>query len=264
VIGGLAGLGVLGRELAKTGRGTELLDAVIDRLGALAVEDVDGVSWPPITGGQSSADRDLGLAHGQLGPIGLLALAVDRPLARSLLERATAWIISRIQPRPAVSALAFFSSPAGPNDGASRLAWCYGDAGAAVVLWRVAEALHDAAVRDIARDVALRAAERNPENAGVCDAGLCHGAAGLGHLFGRLWQLSNEERCRDAAVMWLRTAVELRSVPGVNAAYPAWDPVRGGFVGELGVLEGTAGVCLALLAATGDSDPDWDRIMLAS
>src|SRR5258707_545491 len=36
--------------------------------------------------------------------------------------------------------------------------------------------------------IALRAADRPGEKSGVVDSGLCHGAAGLGHLFNRTYQ----------------------------------------------------------------------------
>ncbi|MHB8690425.1 MAG: lanthionine synthetase LanC family protein [Solirubrobacteraceae bacterium] len=263
LIGGVTGVGVTGLELAARGRGFALLDAVIERLATLATEDADGVSWPPADRTQPRAVRDLGVAHGQLGAIGLLAEATDRPGGRQLLQEAVRWLMQRIQPPPAVAAVSYFAGV--PPGGAppTRLAWCYGDAGAAVVLARAGAALEEPEVTATATAIALRAADRAPETAGVVDAGLCHGASGLGHLFGRLWQTTGEERCHAAAVRWLRRVPALRERPGVDGLYPEWEPQRSSFRATPGVLTGSAGVCLALLAAASDAEPTWDRLMLA-
>ncbi|HEX7277236.1 MAG TPA: lanthionine synthetase LanC family protein, partial [Acidimicrobiales bacterium] len=92
---------------------------------------------------------------------------------------------------------------------------------------------------------AAAAAARPIQDAGVVDAGLCHGAAGLLHVSNRLYQATGDERQAAAARRWLEPALTL--------------PVAGA-----GFLEGRAGVGLALLAATTDVEPEWDRILLLS
>ena len=114
-------------------------------------------------------------------------------------------------------------------------------------------------------DLALLAARRPPEETGVVDAGLCHGAAGLGHLFNRLYQATDEPKLADAARYWFGRALEMRSPGSAGAGFSAllephsklWRP-------EPGFLTGAAGVGLALLAATSDVEPAWDRLLLLS
>ncbi|SRR6266536_3468501 len=58
--------------------------------------------------------------------------------------------------------------------------------------------------------IARRADAREPEIAGVKDAGLCHGAAGLGHIFNRLFQATGEEVFREAARYWFERTLEMK------------------------------------------------------
>jgi hypothetical protein len=92
--------------------------------------------------------------------------------------------------------------------------------------------------------IARRAAARPEEDCGVADAGLCHGAAGLGHLFNRLHQASGDAALAAASERWFARALAME-LPG-----------------EPGVLVGSAGVALALFAATGEEEPVWDGFLL--
>src|SRR5262249_35842253 len=114
-------------------------------------------------------------------------------------------------------------------------------------------------------DIALRAAQRTPDQAGVVDAGLCHGAAGLGHLFNRLAQASKEARLIDAARFWFEQTLAM-SRPGQGVGgFQAWGPAPNGELAwwaDPSFLTGAAGIGLALLAAATDVEPCWDRVLL--
>jgi hypothetical protein len=99
------------------------------------------------------------------------------------------------------------------------------------------------------------------------DAGLCHGAAGLGHLFNRLFQATGEPVLAEAARFWLEQALALRRPGRGFGGYEA--RIRGGdgaptWVAEPGLLTGAAGIALALLAATAPVEPAWDRFLLVA
>ena len=85
----------------------------------------------------------------------------------------------------------------------------------------------------------------------------------------RLFQATGDEALGDAARFWFARTLEMRQADKAIAGFPAWmpDPERPDavrWVAEPGVLEGAAGVALALLAATTDIEPEWDRMMLVS
>jgi hypothetical protein len=184
-----------------------------------------------------SGYRNLGLAHGVPGVIALLARFVARDIDRSrstrLLDRAVALVLETASPYPM-----WVPSPE-PAGGA--LAWCYGDLGVAISL---VSAGVFAGHRE-AYDVGLKLARGAAGWSRAYDASLCHGAAGVLHLFNRLAQTTGDPVLHDAAMRWLAIALARR------------DEVQ-----DATLLTGTVGVALALQAATTDVEPTWDRRLL--
>jgi hypothetical protein len=66
-------------------------------------------------------------------------------------------------------------------------------------------------------EIARRGAKREPETAGVKDAGVCHRAAGLGHIFNRVFQATGEGVFREAADYWFERTLAMRR-PGQGIA----------------------------------------------
>jgi hypothetical protein len=131
-----------------------------------------------------------------------------------------------------------------------------------------ARASGDVELEKLAVELALLAAARPADAAGVRDAGLCHGSAGLGHLFNRLYQETGEPRLAEASRRWFQAALEFRQ-PGVGlAGYRAFTMdeagIQEGWRDDGGLLEGVAGIGLALLGALSDFEPAWDRVLMLS
>jgi hypothetical protein len=116
--------------------------------------------------------------------------------------------------------------------------------------------------------VALRAAARPFPATGVLDAGLCHGAAGLGHVFHRMFLSTGEKRLAEAARVWFARTVAMHGERRGFGGFAAWVPDAKGRVAwrsDAGFLTGAAGIALALAGAiTEDPDPVWDRALLLS
>ena len=88
-------------------------------------------------------------------------------------------------------------------------------------------------------------------------------------MFNRLFQASGDTALREAACTWFARTLEMRQADQAIAGFPAWmadpdQPEKRRWIAEPGILEGAAGVALALLAATTDIEPEWDRMMLVS
>ncbi|HEX2223514.1 MAG TPA: lanthionine synthetase LanC family protein, partial [Thermoanaerobaculia bacterium] len=186
----------------------------------------------------------------------LLAAAVAWILAQKLADRSRSTFPGIVR--------AAGAGPAGP----ARLAWCYGDAGIAAVLYEAGRVVEEPAWQREALAAAVAAAAHSAEAARVRDACLCHGSAGLGHLFNRLYQTSGDLRLRDAALRWFRHALDQRR-PGEGVggfSYQAYQDEPESFRDEpaAGFLEGSAGIGLALLGALSPVEPQWDRLLLAS
>ena len=269
LIRGVAGAGVY---LVERNRPSEL---VVTRLREMATETPQGITWwvdpatclPDRAAMYPHGYYDVGVAHGQAGVVALLAhvLAAGVEPARPLLEGATQWLLA--QRLPAATGPGRYPSIVPSDDRkpvGTRLAWCYGDPGVAAGLLAAGRALGDETVVKEALDTALDAAARTGDDAQVVDAPLCHGAAGLLHLFGRLYAQTGEQRLADAARHWAEVALAMRRDEPVAGYGAMRADGQGGWDYEpiAGLLEGAAGVALALLAATSERDPAWDLLLL--
>jgi hypothetical protein len=153
--------------------------------------------------------------------------------------------------------------------GRARLAWCCGDPGAAASLQVAARRMGDGALEREALAMALRTLHRPVRAAGVLDAGLCHGAAGLVQVYNRLWQSTREEAFAAGARRWLSEVLRMDAA-GQLGGYPArktlepGDPESHGGEVAGSFLTGPTGIGLALLAAVTDVEPAWDRLLVSS
>jgi lantibiotic modifying enzyme len=275
LIRGVTGTGVYLLERLPRPHVVPLLDAIVARLDAMAERNADGTTWyVPVEA--MAPDRaalfpdgyyDVGMAHGQAGTVALLAhlTAAGVADAKPLLESSVSWLLARrLAPDsgPGRYPLLVGKHETEPKGG--RLAWCYGDAGVAVALLAAARALASEELLAEARETALDAASRTAGTA-VNDAPLCHGSAGLMHIFSRLHQGIPDDRLADAARRWAEVAFAMRRagepVAGYGSVHPTDDDPHA-YEPSAGFLEGAAGVGLAMLAATSDRDPAWDSILL--
>lgn len=278
LVSGLTGLGVYALERLPAPAAVEILKRVIDRLDELAEPSADGVTWPTPgdllartgVGRCDAKSYNLGVAHGMPGVIGMLAQALAAGVAVDqsgrLLEGAVRWLLSQMLPDHHVGRFAYANEPGAPPI-VARLAWCYSEAGIAPVLLAAARSAGRADWETVARQLARAAAERPDDATGVQDAGLCHGAAGLGHLFNRLYQSTGDSSLLKRSRRWFRRALAMRDSDRPLAGFASLHYGPDGKTYRLddpGFLEGAAGIGLALAAAAGDIAPDWDRVLLAS
>lgn len=197
----------------------------------------------------------------------------DVQLERSLglLEGAMAWLQSQTPERPSQGCLASWvkAEVERPREAVSRVAWCYGDLGGAMAVLLAARAAKRADWEAFALTMARFAAERPLGEAGVNDAGLCHGAAGNAQIFFRLHGATGEIRFRERALEYLDAALAMH-LPGQGiGGWRAYHPGEDGDDPEPmksvpGVLEGAAGIGLAFLSFLEPKEPAWDRFMLLS
>jgi hypothetical protein len=278
LIGGQVGLGVYALERLPGSMAAACLERVIDHLARTAEHRHEGVTWWTDPAWLIPETRDkfprgyynLGLAHGVPGVIALLGCAcaagVATSKARPLLDGAVRWLLAQQRADEAVDAFPCWVGPGIPHV-PSRLAWCYGDLGLAVALLGAARCVGETDWERSALAIAHRAAAWPTEQSGVIDAGLCHGAAGVGHLFNRLFQATGEECFARTARFWLERTLAMQQPDRGIAGYLSWSPGEDGTLpwrAEPGLLTGAAGIALALLAAATPIEPAWDHMLLAS
>jgi class I lanthipeptide synthase len=275
---GLTGVGVYALERLPRASAAEILRQVIERLDRMGERSEEGLAWlspswlmpKEIRGKYLGGFYSLGVAHGPPGIVGLLAMAhaagIEQERVRSMLEEAVRWLLARRIPDARGSSFASFHPQLGSQR--ARSGWCYGNPAIAISLMIAAHALGDKTLEETAHELALETVRRPHEDAGVVDPGLCHGAAGLGHLLNRLYQATGDDRIREEACFWIKHAIRMRS-PSQRAAgfqslradtgdtEPVWKP-------DSGFLTGASGIGLALLASVTNVPPDWDRVLLAN
>jgi hypothetical protein len=276
LISGLVGLGVYARERRRAGCGAVLMQAVIARLSELAEvhPEKGGLSWRTVADRLPYQQRpdfpsecyDLGMAHGVAGLIALLAASHEADAETGtgeLLDGAMQWLVSQREAEADAPGFPAFISD-DRRRVPTRVAWCYGDAGIAAAM-HLAARRRNSAWESAALAVALRASDRvAARDDGMVDAGLCHGAAGVGHVLNRLYQASGDSRLGDAAHECFVRALHFRA-PGMGVAGFRWyDGNEQPWIDDPGLLTGAAGVGLALLSGATDGEPLWDRLLLLS
>ena len=262
----------------------DCLELVVDRLDETAQRNGNGVTWLTAPELLPEHQREqcpeghynLGLAHGVPGVIALLGhvcatnekkLQGTRRKARSLLNGAVTWLLAQ-QPADRTESFPSWIGP-GISPAPARIAWCYGDLGIAAAILQAAHCLNNPVWKREGLLISRRAAARPSEQSGVKDCGLCHGAAGVGHIFNRLFQTTGETWLADAARFWFERTLEMRRPRQGIAGFAAFRPastLRGKkkWIAEPGIVEGAAGIGLALLAATTSTEPKWDRMLMLS
>lgn len=262
LVSGVAGIGVYALERLPRPSAAELARAAIRILGERADHTPSGITWKtPARFVESSLRSDHpdgyhnpGMAHGVAGVVGFLAAAVRRGFSEAvpLLEPAATWLWRHRTLRASARR--------------SRDAWCVGAPGMALALHATGVALDDSRWTARALELARAAAQQNPSDANLEDASLCHGDAGVAHVFLRLYQSTGDPVLRDAARRPLRRLVRRGRSRRTLAqlAYQRFTPTGRRPAVVLGWLNGLAGVVLVLCAALCEAEPAWDRLLLAS
>ena len=278
VVSGVIGVGVyllerLPRETAHRG-----LSIIIDTLAERAERHGAQVAWLTPPSLLDADDRakypegryDLGVAHGVPGIVAFLARCIEASVsietARELLEGAVSWLVDCCELRLGAPRFPYWIAPVGPTQ-PTRLAWCYGDLGVSLALRSAAVATSRVDFWNFAVKLAEDAARRPVESAGIIDGGLCHGTAGAAHLFRHWFRATGQQSFLDASRFWFRETLALRNegsgVGGYRSVIRDVE-LRDVWIDNPELLNGAAGIGLALLAAVTDRAPTWDRFLLLS
>lgn len=283
LVSGLVGIAVPVLQRITDGKASPSSDPVariiLEQLERLARPMPAGVAWhtPPrlLPAWQRELAPEgyinLGLAHGIPGVVAILAryisAGVEVERARSLLEGAVEYLRSAAAPKIGHRYPAWLPTEDHEphREPLARVAWCYGDLGVAVAIMSAALATGRDDWRSFALSLAHGMSARSFESSQVVDTGLCHGAAGVAHLFNRLYQATGDADLAQAADTWYARTLAMRRTGEEIAGFPRGRPVNRTILWDAGadLLTGACGVALALHAAISPVPPAWDQLMLA-
>ena len=274
LIYGLAGDAIyfLERHAANAPTAPATVTRIVDRIAALATRAADGVTWfkpaSQLVGKRATESPnghyDCGVAHGAPGVIAALARIATtdgiadttRTLARSLAIDSMTWMqASVLSPHPR-GRLPPWRVDVGTPLPPSGSGWCYGEPGVAVVLWVAAARL--GVPHEPWHELALDSARRSIADSDVSTPGLCHGTAGLAHLYDRCFRATGDGVFADAVDRWVDQTLAMRRPgrgPGGFTLSPTTDE------GSQQLLFGACGIGLALASIVGTGDPAWDRLL---
>ncbi len=274
LVSGLAGIGVYFLERLPRPSAQEGLELVLGHLEECSEESWGGITWftPPahVPSRQihqfPSGYYNLGVAHGVPGIVQFLgevaAAGIQTARARRLLDGAVRWLLAQEGPPDVPWRYGWVFLPGMPRS-SSRLAWCYGDLGIGAVLYQAGARMGRRDWQNEALALLDHSLAQTPENSGVKDPPLCHGALGAAHIYNRIAQATQWARYREAALYWYDQGLKLRQAPGIGGFFAWWpDPPK--TLSDPSLLSGAIGSALALVSAAYPVEPWWDRLLLLS
>ena len=269
---GAVGNGVYFLNRLGNAKSRDYLKDLIDQLDRTSHKDDDGArKWLSILNREEGTKGyNLSLSHGIASIIAFLGKVVEQGIetekASLLLNGAVQYLLKfKLDRSKFASNFPSWISETEPL-GQSRLAWCYGDLGIGIALWQAAQSMANKEWAEIASNTLLDSTARKDikENA-VIDAGLCHGAAGITHIYNRAFNYTGIDTFKESTLYWAQQTLNLATHDDGYAGYKAWHTEKyGGWISEAGLLEGISGIGLAFISLISDIEPKWDRCLFMS
>lgn len=251
------------------------LPALVDSLQSTAIETPAGITWKDQLTGLAELpvgahSFNLGLAHGVPAIIAVLGMIHSKGIAVSqtenLVRKGLSWL-EACQNLPEEGSASLYPVLVDQHHRAitgkqSRLGWCYGDLGIATTLLNAGNWLQDDNYTENALRIFHHAIRhRNRHNSYVHDACLCHGSAGISHIYRRAWLQTKESFLLSGATDWLQYTLQMNTHKEGPAGFRFLG--KDDYENSYGILEGVAGIGLSIIAAIDpDTDPAWDRCIL--
>ncbi len=232
-------------------------------------EEDGGLKWVSYNHTENKLVFNLSLSHGIASIIEFLGKAYKKNIYKEkvkfLLNGSIKFLLNHIKD-PLLNG-SYFPSWVYDNEAMekSRLGWCYGDLGIAMVLYQTGEILKDDSLKEISIKIMTFNSERRIlKSEYVVDAGICHGTAGIAHIFNRMYKYTGKEKYKETSDFWLKETLKMARFEDGVAGYKAWHSTVTSWVKEYGILEGVAGVGLSFISAISDVEPSWDECLLLS
>lgn len=211
---------------------------------------------------------NLSLSHGIASNINILTRFFEKNIAKMQSEdmviKSVNYLLS-CQNENELSIFPNYTLTGRSEDQKSRLAWCYGDLGIGITLWQTSQIISDKVLEHNSLEILLHSTERRDlKKNSVVDAGLCHGTAGIAHIFNRVYKNTGNKEFKESADFWFNETIKMAKFEDGFAGFKNWQNWNNTWKNEIGFLNGIAGIGLAMISAVSDIEPKWDECLLLS
>lgn len=246
----------------------QYLDHLINFLKNTSIESDTGIWWQSeiMVGEEKFMGYNLGLSHGVSSILNFLSRLVVYPdfskKIDSLLKLATHHIIGcKHADSIYTSSFPNWTTVENPKGNNSRLGWCYGDLGIGISLLRAGEVLRDNNITKQAIQILKRTTKRRDiTEAQIKDAGLCHGAFGVMHIYEYIYKKTKDQIFKETADHWATVGINLVIHPDGYGGYKK--RIEDTWELEDCLLDGISGIGLALLSYLRNDYNNWDEALL--
>lgn len=206
---------------------------------------------------------NISIAHGMASTCIYLANLINIfncSKARDLLNKSMQYIVNQEYLTNRLSSYPTFSQEYDLENGIinSRLGWCYGDVGIALLYWNYYKMCLNEKYKEKAIGLFMKISDRRAlqENR-IIDAGICHGTSGLGLVFSKMFLNTNNIKFRGAADYWLSETMKFSKYQDGYAGYKT-----NGQYASINLLEGISGIGLYLLSQVNSRFWGWEKVLL--
>jgi lantibiotic biosynthesis protein len=208
---------------------------------------------------------NIGLAHGLPGILKLCMQAYRNDVcsgkAKFLAEKIIDFLLAAIQSGAASRFPNFIRYNTSETE-MSRLAWCYGDPGVAIILYQAGKVFDNNDLEKKSLEILLfNAYRRDNKSTGITDASLCHGSAGVAYIYSKMYYYTHLTEFREARDFWVQQTLAYSVFEDSISGYKSYYTPQKKFVHDNSLLSGTAGIGLSLLSCL-TNDYSWDFCLL--
>lgn len=238
------------------------LDTLVEKICNKEIKCEKGVWFRNVIGSfeRNEDIANFSLSHGLSGILTILLSSIPfvskkiLQLVTTTVEKGISFILSyEIKPEPSIGRFSCFPPSVHvlrnefvPN---VRLAWCYGDLGICLLLYRAGSILGKAKLIASAKAIAKTTAKRKDlRETDVVDPFFCHGSAGLASFYNRLFLEKEEQQYLISSDFWIKKTLDLLN----KNDFPA-DNIHG-------LLEGLAGINLTLISHEKKEAAYWSKV----
>ncbi|MEI7597133.1 MAG: lanthionine synthetase C family protein [Bacteroidota bacterium] len=248
------------------------INLVVDSINNISVidrnENINWISRHPET--NEPFKYNLGLAQGNASIIAMLSKIVAKGIINNKIKKTLIQSVNSLLMYKLQNKKYFFPNwvdLAGSCENSnSRLAWCNGDLGIAIAIYQASIVMENKEWEEIALKVLFNACDRrNLEKEHVIEAGLCHGTSGIAHIFNRMYLSTGIEKFRETHEFWINETLNKAKFKDGLAGFKVFHGEKyGGWKNTYGLIDGIAGINLALMTSNNTSILNWDKCLMIS